>query len=95
MKDLILRWLGLDQTVATDEQVEKVVERVVERLLAQNYDFDGFTSRVEDLEGLVEDIERYVEDHSVGLETLEERVDDIYSPDGFELTLTAKTQEVA
>ena len=95
MKDLILRWLGLDQTVATDEQVERVVERVVERLLAQNYDFDGFTSRVEDLEGLVEDIERYVEDHSAGLEMLEERVDDIYSPDGFELTITAKTKEVA
>lgn len=114
MKDLILRWLGLDQTVATDEQVEKVVERVVERLLQRivdnrseenifgptetlgsvikniEYDLSGITDNYD-----LSDMVSLIDDHTSAIETLEEKVDNIYSPDGFELTLTAKTQEVA
>ena len=105
MKKLILKWLGLDQIVATDEQVE----RVVERLLARRYDLEGVCSKVEDIQGLVNDHEykmdelreydlwdmsRSIEDHTSAIETLEERLDAIYSPEGYELTLTAKVKGV-
>ena len=103
MKKLILKWLGLDQILATDDQVE----RVVERLLARRYDLEGSLSAFEDYRGKVDDLEwkmdevreydlwdmtRSVEDHTSAIETLEERLDEIYSPDGYELTLTAKVK---
>jgi len=106
MKKLILKWLGLDQIVFTDAQIE----RVVESLLARRYDLEGVCSQVEDIQGLVDDLvwkmdelreydlwdmSRSIEDHTSAIETLEERLDAIYSPDGYELTLTAKVKGVA
>jgi hypothetical protein len=106
MKKLILKWLGLDQIVVTDAQIE----RVVESLLARRYDLEGVCSQVEDIQGLVDDLvwkmdelreydlwdmSRSIEDHTSAIETLEERLDAIYSPDGYELTLTAKVKGVA
>jgi hypothetical protein len=103
MKKLILKWLGLDQIVVTDAQIE----RVVESLLARRYDLEGVCSQVEDIQGLVDNLEwkmdevreydlwdmsRSIEDHTSAIETLEERLDAIYSPDGYELTLTAKVK---
>jgi len=106
MKKLILKWLGLDQIVATDAQIE----RVVESLLARRYDLEGVCSQVEDIQGLVDDLvwkmdelreydlwdmSRSIEDHTSAIETLEERLDAIYSPEGYEVTLTAKVKGVA
>ena len=106
MKKLILKWLGLDQIVFTDAQIE----RVVESLLARRYDLEGVCSQVEDIQGLVDDLvwkmdelreydlwdmSRSIEDHTSAIETLEERLDAIYSPEGYELTLTAKVKGVA
>jgi len=106
MKKLILKWLGLDQIVVTDAQIE----RVVESLLARRYDLEGVCSQVEDIQGLVDDLvwkmdelreydlwdmSRSIEDHTSAIETLEERLDAIYSPEGYELTLTAKVKGVA
>lgn len=105
MKKLILKWLGLNQIVITDAHIEQVVER----LLARRYDLEGVCSQVEDIQGLVNDLEwkmeevreydlwdmtRSVEDHTSAIETLEERLDAIYSPEGYELTLTAKVKGV-
>ena len=105
-KQMILKWLGLNQIVATDEQVE----RVLESLLARRYNLEGVCSQVEDIQGLVDNLEwkmdelreydpwdmsRSIEDHTSAIETLEERLDAIYSPDGYELTLTAKVKGVA
>jgi len=104
-KQMILKWLGLNQIVATDEQVE----RVVESLLARRYDLEGNLSTSEDYWGKVDDLEWKVDeirdydlsdfesllkDHTSAIETLEERLDEIYSPDGYELTLTAKVKGV-
>ena len=104
-KQIILNWLGLNQIVATDEQVE----RVVESLLARRYDLEGVCSQVEDMQSLVSDLEwkmdevrqydlsdfeSLIEDHTSAIETLEERLDAIYSPEGYELTLTAKVKGV-
>jgi len=106
MKKLILKWLGLDQIVVTDAQIE----RVVESLLARRYDLEGVCSQVEDIQGLVDDLvwkmdelreydlwdmSRSIEDHTSAIETLEERLDAIYSPEGYEVTLTAKVKGVA
>jgi len=103
MKKLILKWLGLDQIVFTDAQIE----RVVESLLARRYNLEGVCSQVDDLQGSVDDLEwvrdRYdlddmssqIEDHTSAIETLEERLDAIYSPEGYEVTLTAKVKGVA
>jgi hypothetical protein len=105
LKQLILKWLGLNQIVATDEQVE----RVLESLLARRYNLEGVCSQVEDIQGLVDNLEwkmdelreydpwdmsRSIEDHTSAIETLEERLDAIYSPEGYELTLTAKVKGV-
>ena len=104
-KKMILKWLGLNQIVATDEQVE----RVVESLLARRYDLEGNLSTSEDYWGKVDDLEwkvdeireydpwdmsRSIEDHTSAIETLEERLDAIYSPEGYEVTLTAKVKGV-
>ena len=106
MKKLILKWLGLDQIVVTDAQIE----RVVESLLARRYDLEGVCCQVDDMQGLVSDLEwkmdevrqydlndfeSLIEDHTSAIETLEERLDAVYSPDGYELTLTAKVKGVA
>ena len=106
MKKLILKWLGLDQIVVTDAQIE----RVVESLLARRYDLEGVCSQVEDIQGLVDDLvwkmdelreydlwdmSRSIEDHTSAFETLEGRLDAIYSPEGYEVTLTAKVKGVA
>jgi len=106
MKKLILKWLGLDQIVVTDAQIE----RVVESLLARRYDLEGVCSQVEDIQGLVDDLvwkmdelreydlwdmSRSIEDHTSAIETLEGRLDAIYSPEGYEVTLTAKVKGVA
>jgi len=103
MKKLILKWLGLDQIVVTDAQIE----RVVESLLARRYDLEGVCSQVEDIQGLVDDLvwkmdelreydlwdmSRSIEDHTSAIETLEGRLDAIYSPEGYEVTLTAKVK---
>jgi hypothetical protein len=105
MKKLILKWLGLNQIVVTDAQIE----RVVESLLARRYDLEGVCSQVEDIQGLVDDLDgrwatieswdlwemsRSIEDHTSAIETLEEKLDAIYSPEGYEVTLTAKVKGV-
>lgn len=102
MKKLILKWLGLNEVVLTDAHVEHVVEK----LLARRYDLQGVCSKVDDLIGSVDDLEwvrdRYdldymtsqIEDHTSAIETLEEKVDAIYSPEGYEVTLTAKVKGV-
>ena len=38
------------------------------------------------------DMSRSIEDHTSAIETLEERLDAIYSPEGYEVTLTAKVK---
>ena len=97
MKELILKWLGLNQIVATDEQVE----RVVESLLARRYDLEGnlstsedYWGKVDNLEWLMDEARSEIQDHTSAIETLEERLDEIYSPDGYEITLTAKVKGV-
>ena len=105
MKELIRKWLGFDQVEVSSAQVEQVVER----LLAQRYDLDGNLSTSEDYWGKVDDLEwkmdevreydlwdmsRSIEDHTSAIETLEQRLDAIYSPEGYEVTLTAKVKGV-
>lgn len=105
MKELIRKWLGFDQVEVSSAQVEQVVER----LLAQRYDLEGSLSTSEDYWGKVEDLEwkmdevreydlsdfeALLKDHTSAIETLEERLDAIYSPDGYEVTLTAKVKGV-
>jgi len=105
MKELIRKWLGFDQVEVSSAQVEQVVER----LLAQRYDLEGNLSAFEDYRGKVDDLEwkmdelreydlwdmsRSIEDHTSAIETLEQRLDAIYSPEGYEVTLTAKVKGV-
>jgi hypothetical protein len=110
LKQLILKWLFGDKSfLPLDDSFEfKAVERV-EQLLARRYNLEGVCSQVEDIQGLVNDLEwkmdelreydlwdmsRSIEDHTSAIETLEERLDAIYSPEGYELTLTAKVKGV-
>jgi len=108
MKKLILKWLGLDQIVATDEQIEGVVERLLQRIVDNRseenifgpteslgsviknieYDLNGITDNYD-----LSDMVSLIDDHTSAIETLEERLDAIYSPEGYELTLTAKVKE--
>lgn len=105
MKKLILKWLGLDEIVLTEQKVELIIERI----LAGRYDLEGNLSTSEDYWGKVDDLvwkmdelreydlwdmSRSIEDHTSAIETLEGRLDAIYSPDGYELTLTAKVKGV-
>jgi hypothetical protein len=107
MKKLIIKWLFGDKSfLPLDDSFElKAVERV-EQVLARRYDLEGVCSKVDDLIGSVDDLEwtrdRYdldymfseIEDHTSAIKTLEERLDAIYSPDGYEVTLTAKVKGV-
>ena len=105
MKKLILKWLGLDKIVITDAHIE----RVVENLLGRRYDLEGVCSKVEDIQDVVSDLEWKMDevrqydlgdfeslfvDHTSAIQTLEERLDAVYSPEGYELTLTAKVKGV-
>jgi hypothetical protein len=104
-KKMILKWLGLDEIVLTEQKVELIIENILEG----RYDLNGnlstsedYWGKVDDLEWKVDEIREYdlsdfeslLKDHTSAIETLEERLDEIYSPDGYELTLTAKVKGV-
>ena len=105
MKELIKKWLGLDEIVITEQKVELIIENILEG----RYDLNGNLSTSEDYWGKVDDLEwkmdevreydlwdmsRSIEDHTSAIETLEQKLDAVYSPEGYELTLTAKVKGV-
>ena len=105
MKKLIKKWLGLDEIVLTEQKVELIIENILEGRYDLNgnlSEFEDYKYKVDDLEWKMDevreydldDISRFVEDHTSAIETLEERLDAIYSPEGYELTLTAKVKGV-
>ena len=55
MKNLIIRWLGLDNVLRLDDS--DFIDDCVTRLLAQRYDLEGMDSRVDDMDYLTQDLE--------------------------------------
>ena len=58
MKNLILKWLGLDDPLLQYPQRDASdIEDMIIKYLAQAYDLDGMASKLEDMDYLTQDLE--------------------------------------
>ena len=58
MKNLILKWLGLDDPLLQYPQRDASdIEDMIIKYLAQAYNLDGMASKLDDLQGIADDLE--------------------------------------
>ena len=55
MKNLIIKWLGLDNVLRLDDS--DFIDDCLTRLLAQRYDLEGMESKLDDIDYLTQDLE--------------------------------------
>ena len=103
--DLLAYFNKLTKSVETVDRLESlaVLIRDVQLLTSEAYDLSNKVDDVVEHSDMVEyelqgfrdeydfgNMEDRIEDHTSAIETLEARLDEIVSPDGFEVRLTAK-----
>jgi len=55
MKNLILKWLGLDNVLRLDDN--DYIDDCIENYNSRHYDLDGMSSKLDDLQGIADDLE--------------------------------------
>jgi len=103
--DLLAYFNKLTRSVETVDRLESlaVLIRDVQLLTSEAYDLSNKVDDIEEHSNMVEyelqgfrdeydfgRMDDMIDDHTSAIETLEARLDEIVSPDGFEVRLTAK-----
>jgi hypothetical protein len=103
--DLLAYFNKLTRSVETVDRLESlaVLIRDVKMLTTEAYDLSSKVDDIEEHSNMVEyelqgfrdeydfgSMDDMIDDHTSAIETLEARLDEIVSPDGFEVRLTAK-----
>ena len=55
MKNLILKWLGLDNVLRLDDN--DYIDDCIANYNSRHYDLDGMSSKLDDLQGIADDLE--------------------------------------